>query len=153
MTQATVIQSILDQFGEASRQKVNRSKTQIFFSVKVPEFLIHNISSFFGFSATLDLGKYLGASLIHRRITKLVYAELLNKLITKLSGWRSSQLSFAGRVTLTKACLQSIPVYLMQSAKLCVSICDEIGKVVRNFIWGSTREGKKMHLLRWDNVC
>jgi hypothetical protein len=42
----------------------------------------------------------------------------LDLIQSKLSGWKANQLPLAGRITLAKACIQSIPTFQMQSAKL-----------------------------------
>lgn len=33
------------------------------------------------------------------------------------------------------------------------SICDRLDRMNRNFLWGDTPGGKKMHLIKWDKVC
>ncbi|CAN1172833.1 Putative ribonuclease H protein At1g65750 [Linum perenne] len=41
----------------------------------------------------------------------------------------------------------------MQTSILPVSTCEEIDKWVRNFIWGTTAEERKIHLVAWDKIC
>lgn len=62
-------------------------------------------------------------------------------------------LSMAGRLTLTKAVLSSIPVYSMSSVMLSKSTLASLNKVSRPFLWGSSSEKKKQHLLSWKKVC
>uniref|UniRef100_A0A2N9FT32 CCHC-type domain-containing protein n=1 Tax=Fagus sylvatica TaxID=28930 RepID=A0A2N9FT32_FAGSY len=33
------------------------------------------------------------------------------------------------------------------------SICSELDKINMNFLWGSTEEKKKMHMVGWDKIC
>ena len=40
----------------------------------------------------------------------------------------------------------------MQCYRIPVRICDEVDKLVRNFLWGSTVERKKMHMVGWSQV-
>jgi hypothetical protein len=91
---------------------------------------------------TDDLGKYLGMPLIHSRINKQTYASLLDKIQSRLSSWKSKTLSMAGRLTLINYVTASIPIYSMQTARLPMSLCQDIDKVNRNFLWGDI-EGKK----------
>jgi hypothetical protein len=41
----------------------------------------------------------------------------------------------------------------MQTHLIPLSICDEADKLCRNFIWGSTDEKRKCHLISWDTIC
>lgn len=33
------------------------------------------------------------------------------------------------------------------------SICEELEMIMKNFLWGSTEEKYKFHLLSWDQIC
>jgi len=41
----------------------------------------------------------------------------------------------------------------MQSVLLPASICDNIDRLNRDFLWGSDRDCKKMHHVNWATVC
>ncbi|CAL1411019.1 unnamed protein product [Linum trigynum] len=41
----------------------------------------------------------------------------------------------------------------MQTTLLPISICDEIDKRIRRFIWGSTTNKRRVHLVHWEQVC
>lgn len=69
----------------------------------------------------------------------------------KMSGWKASSLSFAGRVTLAQAFLSTIPGYVMQTCAIPVMVCDEAEKLCKNFIWGSTAH-RKFHLIYWSQI-
>lgn len=84
--QAHAIKDSLNQFCESSSQKVNVNKTRVFFSKNISTAKANQLSSFLGFQVTKDLGKYLGAPLIHNRHSKSIYEELLNRVRSKLSG-------------------------------------------------------------------
>lgn len=47
----------------------------------------------------------------------------------------------------------SIPYYVMHYSKVPASICDEIERMCRDLIWGSTTEVRKNHLISWDIIC
>ncbi|XP_030958826.1 uncharacterized protein LOC115980745 [Quercus lobata] len=42
--------------------------------------------------------------------------------------------------------------YYMQCHSLLVKVCDSIDKMMRDFIWGSTEERRRMHMVRWSTV-
>ncbi|CAI0546181.1 unnamed protein product [Linum tenue] len=106
-----------------------------------------------GIPQTQDLGRYLGVPVLHGRVTKQTYKYILDRLDNKLAGWKATSLSFAGRVTLARSVLSSLPTYAMQTTLLPISICDEIVRRVRKFIWGSTGDSRKIHLVHWEGVC
>ncbi|CAN1169819.1 Putative ribonuclease H protein At1g65750 [Linum perenne] len=72
---------------------------------------------------------------------------------SKLAGWKGRTLSLAGRVTLAQSVLAAIPVYAMQTSLLLVDTCKEIDKRIRNFVWGSSDEQRKVYLMSWDQIC
>ncbi|GJY21319.1 ribonuclease H [Tanacetum coccineum] len=77
---------------------------------------------------------------------------IINKVDNRLSGWKTKCISFTGRTTLTKSVLSSLAYYSMQTAKIPRSVCDAIDKKSRKFIWGSSDEDKKIHLVSWNTL-
>lgn len=65
---------------------------------------------------------------------------------------KSKTLSMAGRVVLTKFSLEALPTHIMSYIILFVQITNSIDKTSENFIWGSTYDRNKMHLINWDSV-
>ena len=145
--QTTVIQNFLDDFCRASGQKVNNEKTCIFFLKRVSNSLAKTICNMLGFIKTLDLGKYLGAQVLHGRVDRYTFKSTIEKIKSKLSGWKSRNLSLAGRVTLANLVLHAMPIYPMLIAKFSLLTCQEIDKVIRDFVWGSKEGDCHMHLV------
>lgn len=79
-----------------------------------------SISTKLGFKQVEDLG---------------TYGFLIDKVRAKLSGWDARKLSMAGRVTLARSVLLTILIYFLSSTLISISICKEIEKFVRAFIW------------------
>ncbi|KAG7579838.1 Ribonuclease H domain [Arabidopsis thaliana x Arabidopsis arenosa] len=153
VAQIRIIRRVLERFCIASGQKVSLEKSKIFFSENVHRDLIKLISDESGIQATRELGKYLGMPILQKRINKDTYGEVLEKMSTRLSGWKGRFLSMSGRVTLTKAVLSSIPVHSMSTIMLPASTLKKLDQISRDFIWGSTVEKRKQHLLAWKKVC
>ncbi|CAN1148633.1 Putative ribonuclease H protein At1g65750, partial [Linum perenne] len=152
-SQAQVISDILDRFCEASGQSVSKPKSRVYFSRNTPAHVSTEIVHILGISATPNLGRYLGVPILHGKVTKYTYEFLLDRLDSKLAGWKADNLSLAGRVTLASSVLNSLPCYVMQTAFLPVSLCDKIDRKFRDFIWGSTNGARKLHNVNWDTVC
>ncbi|KAG7564477.1 Ribonuclease H-like superfamily [Arabidopsis suecica] len=153
VAQVRVIRRVLEKFCLASGQKVSLEKSKIFFSDNVSRDLGQLISDESGIASTRDLGKYLGMPVLQKRINKDTFGEILERISTRLAGWKGRMLSLAGRITLTKAVISSIPVHSMSTIKLPASTLCKLDKAARDFIWGSSGEGRKLHLVSWKNVC
>ncbi|CAN1166153.1 Putative ribonuclease H protein At1g65750 [Linum perenne] len=54
---------------------------------------------------------------------------------------------------MAQSVLSAIPAYAMQTAVLPSKTCEEIDKRIRNFVWGTTAEERKICLVAWDKVC
>lgn len=153
LDQIEVVQKILSDFCAASGHKVSNSKTKIFFSRNVSLGLRSVISGQFQYEQADGLGRYLGVPLLTGRMSSSIYRYILDRIRAKLAGWKQQSLSLAGRITLAKSVLQSIPFYTMQSILLPLVCCRNIEKEIRKFVWGHTREAKKVNLVKWSELC
>ncbi|CAN1201040.1 Putative ribonuclease H protein At1g65750 [Linum perenne] len=106
-----------------------------------------------GFPLTRNLGRYLGVPVLHGRTSAQTYHGIVKRIDQKLTGWKAKSLSLAGRVTLAQAVLAAIPAYVMQSTILPATTCELIDKKIRDFVWGSTEDERKTHLIAWERVC
>nr|KYP54028.1 Retrovirus-related Pol polyprotein LINE-1 [Cajanus cajan] len=134
--QVEVIKACLNTFCDSAGLKVSQEKTRIFFSNNVGHVVRNEISSVFGFQRTNDLGKYLGIPTHHSRVNRVTYQGIIDKINSRLSGWKEKNLSFTGRLTLTKSVLQALPSYTMQMVHLPRALCDEVDKICKRFLWG-----------------
>lgn len=148
VTQIRVIRKVLEKFCKASGQKVSLPKSKIFFSSNVTRERGERISRESGIASTRELGKYLGMPILQKRINKDTFGEVLEKVASRLSGWKKQTLSLAGRVTMMKAVLSSIPVHSMSTIHLPVSTLEKLDSLSRSFVWG-----KGQHLVSWDKIC
>ncbi|CAN1182979.1 Putative ribonuclease H protein At1g65750 [Linum perenne] len=151
--QAGVINGVLEEFCGISGQEVSREKSRLYFSKNTKRDISQSICSTLEIPATQDLGRYLGVPIVHGRNSKELYQYLLERLDQKLSGWKSKSLSAAGRASLAQLVLNSVPSYVMQTTLLPAGTCEQIDRRVRDFIWGSSRGDRKIHLLNWKSVC
>ncbi|KAL9683503.1 hypothetical protein QQ045_015325 [Rhodiola kirilowii] len=76
----------------------------------------------------------------------------MQKFKRKLASWRSANLSMAGRVVLIKAALCNLPLYYASMYKMPISVAQEMEKIQRNFLWGSTESRRKIHYVNWSKV-
>lgn len=128
------------------------AKTKIFFSKNVPKTLANQISVVSGYDKVACLGMCLGFLILNGRITKATYSYILDKVRARLSGWVAEKLSMVGRLTLIHSIISAIPFYAMQTTPLPVSLCNELDRLCRNFLWSHSRQGKKIHNAGWHMV-
>ena len=61
-------------------------------------------------------------------------------------------MSFAGRIVLIKSVMAAIPNHVMQGVALSSHLLEKLDKINRDFLWGSSMEKKKLHLVGWSKV-
>jgi hypothetical protein len=79
--------------------------------------------------------KYLGLPLTPRRLKRINFQPLVDKVAGKLSTWNDRNLTQAGRACLVKSVLSSQPVYLLTVLKPTKEILLEFDKLRRRFLW------------------
>lgn len=78
---------------------------------------------------------------------------LVDKMHSKLQGWKAKLLSQAARSTLISSTLQSMPLYSFSCFKVPESICNKMDAISRAFSWRHYPNIRKMHLLSQDKIC
>ncbi|XP_031096925.1 uncharacterized protein LOC116001176 [Ipomoea triloba] len=119
-----VIRDNLERYCDASGQKINYAKSQVYFSKNVAPAVASDFANRLNLAKTDNLGTYLGVQSAHGRIFRQNFGNLLDLLKGRMEGWKARILSLAGRVTLAKSVLNSIPTYAMQTAVLPIGVRD-----------------------------
>lgn len=101
---------------------------------------------------TQDLGRYLGVPSLHGRITKDHCKNIMDRVQSRLEGWKTRFLSLAGRQVLVQSVLNAIPTYAMQTMLIPKGVCDAIDKTTRNFLWGGDGTVRKTSMINWNTV-
>ena len=113
------------QFG----QKINAKKTRLYFSPNFNENLKEEVCERLDIRETQNIGKYLGFPLRHKGINRNPYKFIVERVMSKLSGWKMKFLSFVGRAVLIKSVMSTIPNYVMQGVALPAHFCDKLDKI------------------------
>jgi hypothetical protein len=81
-------------------------------------------------------------------------ADLKDKMLSKIVGWKSKLLSQAARTTLIKSVANAVPSYTMSLLLLPKGFCKELNSLLRKFWWGFPQDKKhNLSFLAWDNIC
>ena len=141
----TSIREALDKFCMISGQKINSTKSKVFFSSNVDRDHRDALCEILGFHSTPNLGTYLGFPMRHARSSNQDLNFVLDRVNQKLAGWKANLLSFTGRIALIQASTSAIPSYVMQTTLLPTRILDSLDRLNKNFLWGSNGKRRKMH--------
>ncbi|KAL3833012.1 hypothetical protein ACJIZ3_007748 [Penstemon smallii] len=143
----------LEKFSTWSGQIINPDKSSIHYSKNVATNFKDLVLSQFGFKECDHKTKHLGLPFCKPRSRSAAFNEILLKLKQKLSGWKSKNLSQAGRGVLLKAVAQALPMYPMSTFLLPKTMCDSMDAIMRKFWWGTNQNGHSLMLKSWSSIC
>ena len=139
---------ILSNYERVSGQKLNREKTAFFFSKSTPSFM-----DLLGVNELKQYEEYLGLPALVRMNKRASFDRLKQKVWKRLQGWEGKLLSQAGREVHIKSVIQAIPTFIMSCFKLPTTLCHEIETLIRKFWWGQRGERRKVHWVKWGDLC
>ena len=128
-------------------------KSAITFSKNVPSSSKTNLCNLIGLNHSTSKNFYLGLPTHIQRSHQAQFSIILEKISSRISGWKAKVLSQAAKATLIKSVLSSIPSYWMSSFKLPKSTCSQIDARLRDFFWGFTNPGHHIYPKAWDSLC
>ncbi|KAE8726370.1 Kinesin-13A [Hibiscus syriacus] len=117
--------TVLDCFYEFSVLKLNAGKYELF-TAGMSHHIIESIISFTGFKQGRLLVRYLGVSLVTKKLTEKDCQALIDNIKNRIHQWSSKNISYAGRVELIKTVLYSVANYWCRQLVLSPSIIKKI---------------------------
>ncbi|KAL9235614.1 hypothetical protein vseg_010359 [Gypsophila vaccaria] len=153
LVNANNIVKIIRQYEEVSGQRINMTKSEIYFSPSTKSDVKQLIGSVIGAKTVIAPSKYLGLPAIVGKNKTEAFAYIKERIWKKLKGWKERTLSYAGREVLIKAVAQSIPTYHMGLFKLPKSLCDDLNRSISKFWWGHRDEGRHITWVAWSKLC
>ena len=140
-----VVRDVLDSFCSLLGQKVSIAKSRMFFSPNVSTETKADLCKILEFRSTPTLGKYLGFPIKHLGMSQ-DFGFIIERIQSRLAGWKANLLSFVGRLVLTQSVITIVPNYAMQCVALPTNL-HSMDKLSRNFLWGSTDNKKKLYMV------
>jgi hypothetical protein len=142
---ATNLKWVLTCFEQVSRMRINYQKSEL-----IPLCLEEEETKFYADILGCVVGnfpiKYLGMSLHYEKLRREDIQPLIDKILKRIAGWRGKLLSYAARLTLIKACLASIPIYLLSFFNFPKWALDLINTQMANCLWNDFDGHRKIHL-------
>jgi hypothetical protein len=152
--EATVLTSCLHKYCLWSGQKVNNEKSYVLFSKNTSHASISSILGIIPYRLVTSAPFYLGLPLGFGSSRKEAFQPLLDKVLSKINGWRAKTLSQAGRTVLLKATAAAIPTYAMSTFLLPSSFCRTLDRRFKDFWWGFPPDKcRNLSLKSWDSIC
>lgn len=97
--------------------------------------------------------RHLGHPILFKSNKNLCFDTLILKIRKKTRSWQVNVLSQAGRNTLLKFVVSSLPVYDMLALQLPNKTILSMDKMMRNFWWGNGVDKRKFHTIKWSDLC
>uniref|UniRef100_A0A2N9G4J9 Reverse transcriptase zinc-binding domain-containing protein n=1 Tax=Fagus sylvatica TaxID=28930 RepID=A0A2N9G4J9_FAGSY len=144
----------INTYCEWSGQKVSIEKSGFFTSKGVHAQFTMQLRNTWGFKKLPQHTKYLGVPLFLSNNKTKDFHYFQERLESRLSGWKSKNLSWMGRATQIKSVAQSTPIYSMAAFKIPKSICDCMDSLIRRFWWSPKKESSHyLAPLSWASLC
>jgi hypothetical protein len=149
---ATEVSNLLDKYCQASGQRINSSKSSIFFSKGCPANVKTEIKGILNVPNETLKDKYLGLPSDIGTSKFGAFKYLKDRLWSKVKGWIEKSLSSAGKEVLVKSVAQAVPVFSMSCFKLPRGLCEHLNKLIRQFWWGSKEGKRKPAWVSWKSM-
>jgi hypothetical protein len=138
------------EYGLNSGQYVNRSKSSVYLGkFASPRRTFRTL----GVNAGSLPFIYLGVPIFQGRPKRSYFQSIADKVKCKLSAWKGSLLSQAGRVQLISSVIQSLLIHSFQVYAWPVSLLTQVQSWVRNFLWSGDPQKRGVPLVSWIKCC
>nr|XP_027087685.1 uncharacterized protein LOC113709127 isoform X1 [Coffea arabica] len=149
---ARQLMRILEVYGKASGQLINKEKSLVFFSRNVNERQKEEVLQSLEGMQHVQQSKYLGLPLVVGRSKRQVFDFVRQRTVNRLKGWKEKLPSQAGKEVLLKSVILALPTYVMSCCRLPKDLCRHICSEMARFWWGQREEDRKIHWIRWSKM-
>ena len=131
------LRAILQDYEEASGQRVNMEKSPIFFGKGSKDGDKAVLKQAIGISSEALSERYLGLPTVVGRSKDGTFKYVKESAKGKVSGWKGQGLSKAAREVLVKSGLHAMPTFTMSCFHLTKKMCHNLTPISSKFLWGA----------------
>jgi hypothetical protein len=96
--------------------------------------------------------KYLGVPLHHEKLRREDIQPVVDTILNRIPVWQGRLMSYGARLELLRACLTSIPIYLMSIIRFPKWAIKMINSRMVNFFWDDLERKHKYYLSNWGSI-
>jgi len=147
-----ITRAILDIFGEALGLKTNLGKSCII-PIQCRDDTLAEVSNTLPCTVSEFPCTYLGLPISNKKLSKAALMPWVEKIADKLPSWKAALMNRAGRATLVRYVLSTIPVYLLVAINVPKWFIKLINKFRKGFLWkGREQANGGCCLVAWEKV-
>ena len=95
----------------------------------------------------------MGVPIFKGKPKALYFQPIADKIKSKLSAWKASLLSMAGRLQLTKSMVHGMIIRSISVHSWPRTLLKDIERWIRNFLWSDDISQRKLVAVAWHKVC
>ncbi|XP_074290282.1 uncharacterized protein LOC141617013 [Silene latifolia] len=141
----TRLVQLIQDYCEASGQRLNVDKSGILFSPSTTLVKAQKIMKDFNIRKNNGIGKYLGIPAEFKESKQGIFNALIDHVTRRISSWNGIFLSPAGRLTLISSVLSNLSNYFLSVFKVPVSVAKKINSILAQFWWTGCKMGHNIH--------
>nr|GEZ60652.1 RNA-directed DNA polymerase, eukaryota [Tanacetum cinerariifolium] len=147
---STIIR-MLDCFFRASVLRINLHKSKLM-GIAVENSLVNLAANSISCMTLNHPFQYLGVNIGGHMSWISSWDVVINKILGRLSKWKSKVLYVGGRLTLLKSFVGSTPIYYMSMFKAPIHVINKLKAICSHFFNGVDPNVRKMTFVKWENV-
>jgi hypothetical protein len=147
------LKRILQDYEASSGQRVNLTKSAIFFAPGCPDLVKMEVKTCTGISCEALSERYLGLPTVVGRSKDGCFKYVTDRSWAKVKCLKGQGMSKEAKGLIVKSVLQAVPAYPMSCFWFSKKQCKNLRAVSSNFWWGDTQEQRKVHWVAWDKMC
>lgn len=148
--QVNALRYLLLLFEISSGLRINFSKTSMFGIAGATN--ISGLAEMMGCRSELMPTTYLGLPLGQAANNNAMWDPIIENCIARLPNWIRSSLTKAGKLTLVKSVLSSVPIYMFSLFAAPMKVIKALEKVIRDFLWDPSDTKKGYHLVAFNKM-
>jgi hypothetical protein len=131
---ATHLKWLMTCFEKMSGMRINYNKSDLT-PINLEDDESHNYVKIFYCRVGSFPFKYFRVPLHYEKLRREDIQPIVDKIIKRVAGWKGKLSSYGARLTLLRACLASIPIYLLYVIKFPKWAIKAINTQMANFFW------------------